>query len=165
MSGSGSSLLSRRTELKDAFPPTLAVARPSRQWPLRGNSCPPPLRHIVGRFLTLPGTAARTARWWPPCAPSRAGLISPLGDEPRPDPLAGAGLQPYLVFALNAFPRRLRTDDALPGEASTRRSSISRCGMPFRLSLPATSPSGTRAHEITNPASSPACCLMATAAG
>src|SRR5205823_5975132 len=49
--------------------------------------------------------------------------------------------------------------------ASTRRSSISRCGTRSRLSLPATSPSGTRAHEITNPASSPACCLMATATG
>jgi site-specific DNA recombinase len=49
--------------------------------------------------------------------------------------------------------------------ASTRRSSISRCGTRSRLSLPATSPGGTRAHEITNPASSPACCLMATAIG
>jgi hypothetical protein len=49
--------------------------------------------------------------------------------------------------------------------ASTRRSSISLCGMPFRLSLPAIPPSGTRAREIASRASSSACCLMATAIG
>jgi hypothetical protein len=51
-----------------------------------------------------------------------------------------------------------------PGEC-TRRSSISRCGMRFRHSWPATPPSGTQAQDIVSRASSPACCLMATAIG
>jgi len=46
-----------------------------------------------------------------------------------------------------------------------RRSSISRCGMRFRRSLLTMPPSATRAHELASRASSPACCLMATAIG
>jgi hypothetical protein len=47
--------------------------------------------------------------------------------------------------------------------ANTRRSSISRCGMPFRSSSPAIPQHAAAADERANPASSPACCLMATA--
>ena len=47
--------------------------------------------------------------------------------------------------------------------ASTRRSSISHCGMPFRSSSPAVLPGANAADERASPASSPACCLMATA--
>jgi hypothetical protein len=49
--------------------------------------------------------------------------------------------------------------------ANTRRSSISRCGMRFRRSLPAMPPSTTRAHGRVSRACSPACCLTATATG
>jgi site-specific DNA recombinase len=49
--------------------------------------------------------------------------------------------------------------------ANTSRSSISRSGMLSRPSSPATPPSATMAEKLAHPASSSACCLMATAIG
>jgi hypothetical protein len=70
----------------------------------------------------------------------------------------------YLMLKTGSIEARSSTRSN-PILVSTRRSSISRCGMRFRHSWPATPPSGTQAHDIVSRASSPACCLMATAIG
>jgi Recombinase len=49
--------------------------------------------------------------------------------------------------------------------ANTRQSSISRSGMRFRHSSPATAAGATLAPALASPARSPGCCLIATATG
>jgi len=87
-------------------------------WPFPNgrNGATPAFRpYATSRFLTRPERRRERPAGGRHVRRAGRAWSSPRRHAPRPGPLAKTRLQPDLVFALNDFPRKLRTDDALPG--------------------------------------------------